>query len=106
MLPHIIDGLNELSSKKLQTKFWLFGGTHGISSFTEAICGIYDDGGVTRALDRGSLQEPLLTLFKELSTLLKEIPENTSQEEIMSHPTMESVKKISLELLKFLQSGY
>lgn len=102
ILPGVIAALTELSDRETQDRLWVHGGPEGMSSFTEAICRVFDDAGVTRAIDAGRLKEPLLGLFHELDALIDKIPENVPPEEIIEHPAMPDVRRVSLQLLKAL----
>jgi len=101
-LPDILDGLTELSDREVQIKLWIHGDEDGMSSFTEAICGIFDDGGVTRAIEAGLISEPLLGLFRQLDALIDEIPEHAKPSVIIKHPVMPKVKSVALNLLQAL----
>lgn len=103
ILSEVVDSLVELSDKDVQERLWLYGGTKEMSSFEEAICGIFDDGGVTKALDRGELDPLISILFVRLNALIDKIPTNISPQEQIDHPAMLDIRKVSLELLHLLR---
>ncbi len=106
LLHEVLDGLTQLSQRNEQIRLWLSDGTSGeVSSFTEAICGIYDDGGVSRALESEALIGALADSFTELRKLIAEIPENAPPLEIMNHPAMKRIGKLASELRSSLQEG-
>jgi len=104
LIEDVIDGLTELRDKEAQEKLWLHGDEE-ISSFTEAICGVFDDGGVSRALDKGEVDEPLASLFRRLDSLVAKVPEHSKPDHIIAHPAMEDVRTVAGELLKALRES-
>ena len=99
----VIWALEELASRTEQVRLWLSDGSTGeVSSFTEAICGVFDDGGVSRALESDRLTNELATRFKNLETYIGKIPEDLPPQEQIDHPAMKDIAKISQELMKML----
>ena len=49
----LLENLEELASKDMQEQLWLHRNKNRMSTFTEAICGIFDDARLTRVLDTG-----------------------------------------------------
>ena len=99
----VIWALEELSNRAEQERLWLSDGSSGeVSSFTEAICGVFDDGGVSRALDSGKLTSELANKFKSLEKYISEISEEIRPQEQIDHPAMKEVVKISQELMEML----
>jgi hypothetical protein len=97
----VVDGLNELCSRDLQERLWLSDGSSGeVSSFEEAICSIFDDGGVTRALESGRLPSDLGKKFGELNKLIDKIPNNVHPSVIINHPAMEKIRTIAETILE------
>jgi len=95
--------LEELASRDEQERLWLSDGSSGeVSSFTEAICGVFDDGGVSRAIDSGNLSGELAGKFKALETSIRTIPEDVHPKQQIDHPAMKDIAKLSEELLKLL----
>lgn len=104
ILKDTMDGLDELSNPILQRKLWIGDDKESMSSFTEVICEIFDDSGLSRAIESNYVPEPFLSQFLKLGELVREIPEDDYPEEIMKHPKMNSVKIISLDILKLIHS--
>jgi hypothetical protein len=102
----LIDGLNELSNRERQEQLWLSDGSSGeVSSFTEAICGVFDDSGVTRGIESGAISGSTAALFNELKALISKIPEDVPPEETINNPLMIEVRRVSLELLNHLRES-
>lgn len=98
---YVLDGLNELSSIELQQKLWI-DGTVEISSFTEAICSVYDDSNLALVIDRGELDKNLVTRFKELDSIIDRIPENSDPKDIIGHPCMVDLRSYCKDLLEYI----
>ena len=103
-----LESLEELSSKELQEKLWLNGDENRISSFTEACCGIFDDAGLSRAVETGYLEKyfsrELCHKVDKLDWLLDKIQEDLPPKEIIRHPEMDEVRVLSGELLALFES--
>lgn len=94
----VLDGLKELSDSNLQQRLWIDGNDE-MSSYTEAICMIFDDSGLGLSIEKGSLDEPLLRSFKELGEVIDTIPENEAPENIMSHPNMPKLQQLASKII-------
>ena len=100
----VIWGLEQLASRSEQERLWLSDGSSGeVSSFTESICGVFDDGGVSRALDTNKLPHSLAAKFRELSKYIDLVPQNVSPQIQIDHPAVAKIAKISLELKEILE---
>jgi hypothetical protein len=104
----LLESLEELSDKELQEKLWLHGDENGISSFTEACCGLFDDAGLSRAVETGYLEKyfskELCHKVDKLEWLLDKISEYLPEEEIIKHPKMDEVRVLSGELLALFKN--
>ena len=49
----VVECLRELADEKFQQRVWLASSGPEVSSFEEAICGLFDDTGLGDAIDRG-----------------------------------------------------
>ncbi|MCG8449055.1 MAG: hypothetical protein MI725_05685 [Pirellulales bacterium] len=99
----VVWALEELASREEQERLWLSDGSSGeVSSFTEAICGVFDDGGVSRALDSNQLPNELATRFRDLSKYVDKIPQNAHPQEQIDHPAMKEIVRLSQELMELL----
>lgn len=94
----VLDGLKELSDSNLQQRLWVDGNDE-MSSYTEAICMIFDDSGLGLSIEKGSLDEPLLGSFKELDEVIDTIPENETPEDIMGHPNMPKLQQVASKII-------
>jgi len=101
------DGLRELASKDMQERLWVQGDNDKMSSFTEAICTVFDDAEVTRAMESGHLQKNFSYEFcckiDELDSLIRLVPEDAAPKETIEHPKMEDIRHLSLRLLELLE---
>ena len=99
----LLENLEELASKDLQEQLWLHRNKNRMSTFTEAICGIFDDARLTRALETGYIENnfssELFLTAKKLDQLIGLIPENLPPEKIIKHPKMCKVRFLSGKLL-------
>jgi len=88
--------LEELASREEQERLCLSDGSSGeVSSFTEAICGVFDNGGVSRALDSNGLPIELAIRFKELSNYIDKVPQDAPPQEQIGHPAMLEITRLS-----------
>ena len=98
--------LEELASRIEQERLWMGRTDSEMSSFEEARCGLFDDAGVMRALESGSLRkthsEELCLKFMALHELLKKLPENARPEDVIAHPRMAEVRSLAADLLSLL----
>lgn len=105
----LLENLKELASEELQRKLWVHGSESQMSSFTEAICGIFDDANLTRALDTGYLKNnfsiEICQKVERLDKLISQIPEGFPPEKIIKHPKMNIIRALSDELLTLFESA-
>ena len=102
--PTVVWALEELSNQDEQSRLWLSNGSSGeVSSFTEAVCNVFD-AGVAVALESGDVPAPIALLFQELGSLIDQIPDNVKPQEILDHPLMCDVRRVSLALLQKLHN--
>lgn len=104
----LLENLRELASEELQKKLWLYGNENQMSSFTEAICGVFDDARLTRALETGYLENhfssELCQKVKKLDQMINLVPEDLPPEQIINHPKMGVIRALSGELLDLFES--
>jgi len=105
----LLDGLQELSSAKVQRELWIEGDTNRMSSFTEAISYTFDDSGVARAIDRGDLEnetsKEIANQLQFLRTLIRSVPQRVTPAEIMRSPNMPKIRSVAREILMLLSKG-
>lgn len=99
-------GLQELASREVQERLWVQGNGDEMSSFTEAICSVFDDAGVSRAMDSGVLQTYFSPEFcskmRDLDRLVGVVPEDAAPEEVIASPEMERIRTLARRLLEIL----
>ena len=105
----LIENLTILASETEQRRYWLPNGTNEMSLLDEQLCGIFDDAGLTRAIDTGWLaknfSEEFCKKVKSLKKALTYVPYDQAPEIIIEHPRMPEVRKLSKELLGLLDSA-
>ena len=83
----LFENLSELASKELQEQLWLYGNEGQMSSFTESICGVFDDAKLTRALETGYIEKKfssnLCKKVKQLDQAINLVPEDLPPAEII-----------------------
>lgn len=97
----IIQNLQELSDISLQEKLWTASFGPEISSFTEAVCQLYDDSGLGDALKEGTaFNDKIDNKIRELDAALDEIPDYMDPNENIEHEKMPQVRSLAFEILK------
>lgn len=99
----IMDVLKELSADPdYQVLLWSGGIEGEHASFTEAVCGLFNDSGLGRELDTGLVDKKYSTtlcqLARYLRSLLKDIDGCWEPEKIVSHSAMTTVREIASTL--------
>ena len=102
--PLIISSLQELADYNFQRRVWLATAGPEISSFTEAVSGLFDDSGVGNALEQHSLvfSTGIDSLFRNLRKELQQIDHTRPPAAIISDPCMDRVRTIAADLLSLL----
>jgi hypothetical protein len=100
----IIEALLELSDKELQRRRWLSRGDGEVSSFSEAICQLFDDTGLGHELERGRVifsfeMDELLRQFEASLKAAGSLDRKLSRDEFISHPDMAAIRAISTAIL-------
>jgi hypothetical protein len=98
----ILDTLQELSDAQYQDAIWNAKVPGRQSSYTEAVCALFDDSGLTREIDSGRLGQTysrsLVQCAQELSRLVVLIPDTGAPREVLQHPKMNEVRALSAKL--------
>jgi hypothetical protein len=98
----ILEALRELSDAEYQTALWTGKLKGEQSSFVEAVCVLFDDAGLTRALDSGSLERSysnaLCLCARKLNTLVSLLDHSESPEQTLNHPKMNNLREAAREL--------
>lgn len=98
----ILNVLRELSDTDYQSAL-LTGQSEGEqSSFTEAVCVLFNDAGLERAMDSGLLEKTysrdLCLRAAKLSTLVDGIDDSGAPELTLNHPKMNAIREVASEL--------
>lgn len=101
----IRDCLGELSDKSFQQRIWMASSGPEVSSFTEAVCQLFDDSGLDLALNKGSaFGNPIDDLLKQLQARLAEIPHDAPPMNIINDEKMVIVRDIASHILKIMKT--
>lgn len=106
----LLESLEELSSRKLQEDLWVNGTPGYMSTFIEAYSCLFDDAGLSKAMDKGELEEHFSPMtckkVNELDKLLRDISKGDDGDpiKIIENPHMEIVRSLSGELLALFKN--
>jgi hypothetical protein len=94
--------LKELSSKEMQIRLWMSDAGE-ISSFVEAVEGLFDDSGLVIALerDRAKFLPDALLLFGKLDEEIGLVDADTPPQRVIESKQMDAVRRTASQLLKF-----
>jgi hypothetical protein len=100
----IVDCLRELSDINYQKRVWLASTGPEISSYTEAVCQLFDDSGLGVELEKHDVifSEDIDNKLRVLHTKLAEIDDSKAPFDIINEPKMKNIRLLSMELLKLL----
>lgn len=105
----IIRCLRELSDRKEQERLWLSTGAggSGVSSFTEAICGLFDDSGLGDRLAKGDsgLGAGADAALQRLDEQLRKVAPRGSVAELIGSEEMTRVRELAAVALRVIESG-
>jgi hypothetical protein len=100
----VVEALLELSDETLQRRRWLSSGEGEVSSFTEAVCELFDDSGLGHELDRGravfgaevdDFLRRFGTTLRDLGRLDRSLPPAT----LIAHPEMVAARAFAKAIL-------
>lgn len=104
---NLLDSLSELASKDEQIKLWVHGGESQMSSYEEAVCGVFDDSRLAEAIDSGELKgkfsSELYALTVKLDSQVRKIPSGLSPDSIVNHPEMDELRSLAGQLRELLE---
>lgn len=98
----IFEVLRELANADYQAALWTgqVEGEH--SSFTEAVCVLFDDAGLARAIDSRTLEKmyskALYECALELRTLVALIDDTGTPEQTLNHPKLDTLREVAFKL--------
>jgi hypothetical protein len=98
--------LEELSNKEVQEQLWRGKIDGRMGSFSEAVCGVFDDSGLDIALEAAStedfISEAAASKLKELGKLTDQVSGTLSPEQILSHPKLNEIRELARDALGLL----
>ena len=105
--PLVMLSLLELGDEARQRQLWLECGGDEISSFVEAVLGVFDDSALEYMLNSGESEfgGAVDAQFAELWKLCDAIGYDISQEEVLAHPQMRSVRRVAQRILRMTDSS-
>ena len=102
--------LHELADEGEQRRLWLSTGPPEVSSFVEALCGLYDDTGLGQALERrgetpvfGAEIDRSLIELHEVTTW---VDQRSAPEELLAHPSMKVVRSLAARAHRLLSDQH
>jgi hypothetical protein len=104
---NVLECLQELADEKFQHRVWAVSSGPEVSSFSEAICGLFDDTGLGDAIDRGQ------DVFgKEADNLLwligreaAQIDRRWSPEQLLSSEQLRRIRELAAQALTLVQAS-
>ena len=99
------DALQELAELEVQRRLWLASSGEA-SSFTEAVCLLFDDSGLARALERNEVVYGVRVdaVLRRLGKAVQAIDESQDPVDLLADPMMETVRELAAQALLLLQS--
>lgn len=95
----IIDALKELSDEAYQRRVWCGAGGQEMSSFCEAICGLFDDSGLGSALEtsthRHIFSSNVDESLRELRVAISKINQSAPPADLIRDPKMQLVRELA-----------
>lgn len=93
-----------MASFEEQRQLWLGHRKGEMSSFEETVCGIFDDSGLARAMDKGLLREKygdeIAQQVEILRRLIHKIPSNLRPSDLIELPIMHQIRESAKSLLE------
>lgn len=100
------DRLEELSDRAMQEVLWGARVPGEMSTYDEAVCGVFDDSRVCLAIEFGQLEktfsQEICAKIHELRAAVHRVPNDADDMKIIAHPRMDDVRKLASELLALL----
>lgn len=104
----LVARLEELADQALQERLWLGKIPGEMSSFEEAVCGAFDDSGLSDVLNspsprkRDLVSDEVRQSADRLSRCIREAP-TRDPAILVQHPAMDAVRSAAFDLLRILQ---
>lgn len=100
----IHESLRELSDEVLQSALWTGKSDGEQSSFTEAVCVLFNDAGLEKALNSGNLDKDysksLCRRARQLLALVNMIDDTGTPEQTLGHAKMDALRDAARELME------
>ena len=93
----VLDCLRELSNAQFQRRVWLASSGPEVSSFSEAVCQLFDDTGLGDALDRGSpvFSAAADSTLKNLMQAASRVDRSLSPGSLIDAPQMDLIRNLA-----------
>lgn len=95
--------LMDLSDAEFQRRAWLASDGPVVSSFSEDISQVFDDTGLSRALDAGTcppeLEERAFTALQQLSVAVRRVDQAAKPERLLQDPMVKEVRELAAHAL-------
>ena len=103
----VIDRLLELADRRFQQRVWLASSGPEVSSFAEAICGLFNDSGLIIPLEKGecAFTEEIDRMLRRLGAMAHALDELQSPADLIRHSHMERIRKLSIRILSLVCSS-
>lgn len=98
-----VEALQELADESLQRRRWLADSVPEISSFTEAVCQLFDDTGLGEALEKPT-GSPVFSLaiddrLRELDKMAAQFDHFMDPEKQVEHPQLRRIRDLAAAIL-------
>lgn len=102
-IEQLIAALRDLSNADFQRRAWLASEGPVVSSFSEDVCQVFDDTGLSLALDAGrcppELEEQAFTALQELDAAVGRVEQAAPPERLLQDPRVKEVREIAARAL-------
>lgn len=102
-IEQLIAALRDLSDADFQRRAWLASEGPVVSSFSEDVCQVFDDTGLSLALDAGrrppELEEQAFTALQELDAAVRRVEQAAPPERLLQDPRVKEVREIAARAL-------
>jgi hypothetical protein len=102
------DALRELADEHAQATLWNASGGPEVSSLAESKCRLWDDSGLSDAMERGVVYSKSIdTQLRQLRDVLRRIDESAPVDAILASPHLEAARALAKQVLESLRHyGY
>ena len=103
----LIEALRDLSDVEYQRRAWLASQGPVVSSFDEQACQVFDDTGLSPALDTDrrppELSEDAFSALKDLDLAVSRVEGNAPPERLLEDPRVVKVRELAARALALLE---